>query len=72
MNNARRLITHKTAGPVVEFAYNEYANAKQRQAFAQQFYGPTFILNKSGNSQSLAMVCTATPRLAVSEHSFMC
>lgn len=56
MSNARKLITHKTAGPVVEFAYNDYANAKQRLAFAQQFYGPSFMLLSSGEVQPLAKV----------------
>ena len=55
MSNARKLIGHKTAGPVVEFAYDEFANAAQRLSFARQFYGPSFTLF-SGEHQSLAEV----------------
>ena len=56
MSNARKLITHKTAGPVVEFAYDEYANARQRLAFSQQFYGPSFIWQTPGESHPLEKV----------------
>ncbi|XP_067928870.1 pumilio homolog 3-like [Watersipora subatra] len=60
MANARKLIGHKLAGPVVEFAYNEYANAEQRLCFAKQFYGPSFTLFAQGN-QSLVQMFEAKP-----------
>lgn len=55
MNNARKLIRYKISGPVVEFAYNEYANAQQRLAFSRQFYGPSFML-ASGSDRALSQV----------------
>lgn len=55
MNNARKLIRFKTSGPVVEFAYNEYANAQQRLVFSRQFYGPSFML-AAGAHRPLAQV----------------
>lgn len=54
MKNARKLLAHKTAGPVVETAYNDHANAKQRLAFSQQFYGPEFMLPSSDEQQPLS------------------
>ena len=57
MPNARKLITNRIAGPVVEFAYNEYASAKQRLSFSQSFYGPSFSLLEEEGQQTLAKVC---------------
>jgi len=34
------------AGEIIECAYNDYANALQRQALVQEFYGPSFVLFK--------------------------
>ena len=34
------------ASDVVEYAYNEYANASQRLALLEDFYGPSFQLFK--------------------------
>jgi hypothetical protein len=34
------------ASDLVEFAYNEYANAPQRLSLLEDFYGPSFILFK--------------------------
>ena len=56
MYNARKLITHKLAGPITEFAYNEYANAEQRKIFAQQFYGPYFNITTGGEAVPLEKV----------------
>lgn len=39
-----KLMKHKTASDVVELAYNDYANAKQRSMLVQEFYGPEFRL----------------------------
>ncbi len=44
--NVRKLIRHEVASEIVEIAYNDYANACQRAALMQEFYGPTFALFK--------------------------
>lgn len=44
--NVRKLIRHTVAAEIIEVAYNEYANACQRAALIQEFYGPTFALFK--------------------------
>ncbi|XP_027227474.2 pumilio homolog 3 [Penaeus vannamei] len=38
------LMKNKIACDVVELAYNDYANAKQRSLMTQEFYGPSFRL----------------------------
>ena len=48
--NVRRLIRHTEASEIVEIAYNDYANALQRAALVEEFYGPTFALFKSDGS----------------------
>ncbi len=45
------MIKHADAGEVVETAYNEYANGKQRTALVQEFYGSEFALFKSDVSK---------------------
>ena len=37
--HARRLIRHTEAASLLEFAYNDYANAHQREALTREFYG---------------------------------
>lgn len=44
--NVRKLVKHKDAAEVVEYAYDEFANAHQRQALVEEFYGPSFSLFK--------------------------
>ena len=44
--NVRKLIRHKEASDVVEYAYDQFANAQQRQAIIEEFYGPSFALFK--------------------------
>lgn len=39
-----KLMKHKIASDVVELAYNDYANAKQRSMMVQEFFGPQFRL----------------------------
>eukprot|EP00092_Neocalanus_flemingeri_P002616 GFUD01002803.1.p1 GENE.GFUD01002803.1~~GFUD01002803.1.p1 ORF type:complete len:662 (+),score=236.91 GFUD01002803.1:62-1987(+) len=41
-----KLMKHKTAGVVVELAFNDFANASQRNSMLQEFLGPEFILFK--------------------------
>ena len=45
--NVHRLARHKEASEVVETAYNDYANASERAALVQEFYGRKFALFKS-------------------------
>ncbi|XP_076034574.1 pumilio and CPL domain-containing protein penguin [Oratosquilla oratoria] len=47
------LMTHKIACEVVELAYNDYANAKQRSSMVQEFYGPRFRLFKEEDVHNL-------------------
>jgi len=41
-----KLMKHKIAGVVVELAYNDYANAEQRNCMLQEFLGPEYRLFK--------------------------
>jgi len=41
-----KLMKHKTAGVVVELAYNDFANANQRNSMLQEFLGPEYRLFK--------------------------
>jgi len=40
------LMRHNFGADVVEYAYNDFANAQQRSMLASEFYGPEFILFK--------------------------
>ena len=53
--HVHRLARHKEAAEVVESAYNDHANASQRAALVQEFYGRKFALFKSreGEEKSL-------------------
>jgi hypothetical protein len=42
----RACIKHKDAAFVLEEAYSQFANAKQRTALMEEFYGPEFALFK--------------------------
>ena len=37
--HVRRLIRHTEAASLLELAYNDYANAHQREALTREFYG---------------------------------
>ena len=37
--HVRRLIRHTEAASLLESAYNDYANAHQREALTREFYG---------------------------------
>ena len=41
-----KLVRHREAAEVLEMAYNNYANAKQRSALLEEFYGPRFAIFK--------------------------
>lgn len=42
----RKVIKHKEASQVLEEAFNQYANSKQRAYLLQEFYGPEYALFK--------------------------
>lgn len=44
--NLITIFIFQEASDLVEFAYNEYANAPQRLSLLEDFYGPSFILFK--------------------------
>lgn len=60
--HVRRLIRHREASEIIEFAYNEYANATQRLAFLEEFYGPTFTLLKTEDAKTLEDVFNLHPK----------
>ena len=45
----------------METAYNDYANAHQRNALVQEFYGPEFALFKSELGSSLEEILKSSP-----------
>ena len=47
-----KLVRHNEACDIVEVAYNDYANAKQRTALVQEFYGTEFALFKDDPSMA--------------------
>ncbi|KAI1280424.1 Pumilio -like protein 3 [Halotydeus destructor] len=51
-----KLLKHKEAALVVETAYNEVANAKQRALLVQEFYGPEFKVFKDDTTVTLEQV----------------
>ncbi|KAK8720910.1 hypothetical protein OTU49_013028 [Cherax quadricarinatus] len=57
-----RLMTHKTASDVVELAYNDYANAKQRSMMLQEFFGPKFRLFHEDDIRCLDDALTKHPQ----------
>lgn len=59
--NVRKLIRHKEACEIVEVAYNDYANAQQRSALIEEFYGPSFALFKTGEVRSLEQIIESNP-----------
>ncbi|XP_033737990.1 pumilio homolog 3-like [Pecten maximus] len=59
--SVRKLIRHKEASDVVEFAYNEYAIAAQRLSLLEEFYGPSFMLFKTPDVKSLDQMLLVQP-----------
>ncbi|KAG8193262.1 hypothetical protein JTE90_027006 [Oedothorax gibbosus] len=49
-----QLIRHTEAAEVVEFAFNEIANATQRHELTQEFYGPTYKFFKTAEFKTLS------------------
>ena len=42
-------------------AYNDYANAAQRAALVEEFYGPSFALFKTPEARSLEQIMGSQP-----------
>ncbi|MCL4126458.1 UNVERIFIED_CONTAM: hypothetical protein GTU68_064076 [Idotea baltica] len=57
------LMRHKIACDVLELAYNDYANAKQRAHMMQEFYGPRFKLFKEEDITTLDSAIAKHPEL---------
>ncbi|XP_077994772.1 pumilio homolog 3-like [Glandiceps talaboti] len=59
--NVAKLVRHTEAGEVLESAYNNHANAKQRTALLEEFYGAKFAVFKTGNESSLGELLASHP-----------
>jgi len=57
----RKMIKHKEASDILEYAFNEFATAPQRLAILEEFYGPTFSLFKDRAHQSLDQIMQDQP-----------
>ncbi|KAG0232515.1 pumilio domain member 6 [Actinomortierella wolfii] len=57
----RQLIKHKEASEIIEDAYSSYANAAQRTALIQEFYGPEFRVFKVDDKKSLSEILEHSP-----------
>ncbi|XP_052255942.1 pumilio homolog 3-like [Dreissena polymorpha] len=59
--HVRKLIRHRIAADVLEYAYNEYANAHQRLSLLEDFYGPSFCLFKTPDIKCLGQIMLSQP-----------
>ncbi|KAI9203826.1 armadillo-type protein [Polychytrium aggregatum] len=59
--NVRKLIRHRDASHVLEEAYSQFANAQQRTALIEEFYGPEFSIFKSKGSKSVFTIVQENP-----------
>ncbi|KAG0262379.1 pumilio domain member 6 [Actinomortierella ambigua] len=57
----RQLIKHKEASEIIEDAYATYANAAQRTALVQEFYGPEFRVFKVDDKKTLSEILEHSP-----------
>jgi len=55
------LVRHSEAAAVVECAYNEFANAAERAALIEEFYGPNYAVFKDGEVKTLEQVLAKHP-----------
>ncbi|KAI0231313.1 pumilio RNA binding family member 3 [Lamellibrachia satsuma] len=69
--SVRKLIRHKEAAEIIECAYNNYANAQQRAALVEEFYGPSFALFKTSETRTLDDIMKSHPEKRVSVLSNM-
>ncbi|CAH1774282.1 unnamed protein product [Owenia fusiformis] len=59
--HVKKLIRHAEAAEVVEYGYNDWANAPQRAALVEEFYGPSFALFKTPEIKTLEQIMTSEP-----------
>lgn len=52
----QELLKHGNASQVLEYAYNDVANAKQRGLIVQEYYGPEFVYFKDDKKLTLSQV----------------
>ncbi|RKO84810.1 armadillo-type protein [Blyttiomyces helicus] len=57
----RKLIRHKDAAIVLEEAYSGFANAAERTALLEEFYGPEFALFKTDGARTIATLLEQYP-----------
>ncbi|RKO88582.1 armadillo-type protein, partial [Blyttiomyces helicus] len=57
----RKLIRHKDAAIVLEEAYSGFANAAERTALLEEFYGPEFALFKTDGARTIATLLEQHP-----------
>ncbi|KAL2915998.1 Pumilio y domain member 6 [Polyrhizophydium stewartii] len=58
----RKLIRHKDASLILDEAYSQFANAQQRAALMEEFYGPEFAVFKSlGDKRTLQSLLESQP-----------
>ncbi|XP_033123084.1 pumilio homolog 3-like [Anneissia japonica] len=65
-----KMVRHKEASEVIEMAYNNHANLKQRSALLEEFYGPSFAVFKKDGVESLSDIIEAEPekKRQITEH----
>ncbi|XP_033095268.1 pumilio homolog 3-like [Anneissia japonica] len=65
-----KMVRHKEASEVIEMAYNNHANLKQRSALLEEFYGPSFAVFKKEGVESLNDIIEAEPekKRQITEH----
>ncbi|XP_071952869.1 pumilio homolog 3-like [Antedon mediterranea] len=56
-----KMVRHKEASEVIEMAYNNHANLKQRLKLLEEFYGPSFAVFKKEGIESLDDIIKAEP-----------
>eukprot|EP00106_Octopus_bimaculoides_P010492 XP_014777934.1 PREDICTED: pumilio domain-containing protein KIAA0020 homolog isoform X1 [Octopus bimaculoides] len=61
-SQASRLIRHREASEIIEYTFNEYANATQRQALLEDFYGATYKFLKNDQITCLQDMFNAYPK----------
>ena len=56
-----KMMKHKIAGMVVELAYNDYANAQQKNCMLQEFLGPEYRMFKEPELRTVEEVIAKNP-----------
>lgn len=56
-----KMMKHKIAGMVVELAYNDYANAQQKNCMLQEFLGPEYRMFKEPELRTVEEIIAKNP-----------